>query len=113
MQAAILTSKTSTCIPCYYNNASGCFISISHLWVDKGVAACTGHTRHASTCFWCSGQDVPGKWYFLLVLVLTVVKQAAPNNCSTQYQAALQQVLDLREKCDEAAYKDCCEVSYS
>ena len=46
-----------------------------------------------------------------LVLALAVIARAAPNNCSTQYQAALQQVLDLKETCSEAVYKDCCEVS--
>ena len=45
----------------------------------------------------------------LLTLVVTVC--TAPNNCSTQYQAALQQVLNLKESCSEAVYKDCCEVS--
>ena len=40
-----------------------------------------------------------------------VIVNAAPNNCSTQYQAALQQVLDLKETCREAVFKDCCEVS--
>ena len=45
----------------------------------------------------------------LLALVATV--QAASNNCSIKYQAALQQVLDLRKSCSEAVYKDCCEVS--
>ena len=44
------------------------------------------------------------------VAVLSTV-QAAPLNCTTQYQAALQQVLDLKETCSEAAYRDCCEVS--
>ena len=48
---------------------------------------------------------------FLLPLALVATVQAAPNNCSTKYQAALQQVLDLKETCSEAVYKDCCEVS--
>ena len=47
----------------------------------------------------------------ITLLVLAVTVQAAPNNCSTEYQAALQQVLDLKESCSEAVYKDCCEVS--
>ena len=46
-----------------------------------------------------------------VVLVMICAAQTAPNNCSTQYQAALQQVLDLEETCSEAVYKDCCEVS--
>ena len=48
---------------------------------------------------------------FVLVLTLAGIVNAAPNNCSTQYQAALQQVLDLKESCCEAVYKDCCEVN--
>ena len=47
----------------------------------------------------------------ILVLALVVTAWTAPNNCSTQYQAALQQVLDIKETCSEAVYKDCCEVS--
>ena len=47
---------------------------------------------------------------FLVVLV-TCTAQAASNNCTTQYQAALRQVLDLKETCSEAVYEDCCEVS--
>ena len=47
----------------------------------------------------------------LLVFGLVAIVSAAPNNeCSTKYQAALQQVLDLKESCSEAVYKDCCEV---
>ena len=46
-----------------------------------------------------------------LALVVTVA-WTAPDNCTTQYQAALQQVLELKETCSEAVYKDCCEVSY-
>ena len=30
------------------------------------------------------------------------------EDCATEYQAALQQVLDLKETCNEAVYKDCC-----
>ena len=48
----------------------------------------------------------------LSVLFLVARVQVAPNNCSDQYQAALQQVLDVKEKCGEVAYKDCCEVGY-
>jgi hypothetical protein len=32
------------------------------------------------------------------------------EDCATEYQAALQQVLDLKETCNGAVYKDCCEV---
>lgn len=46
--------------------------------------------------------------FCLTVLVATV--QAVPNNCSTQYQAALQQVMDLKETCSEAVFSGCCEV---
>ena len=50
-----------------------------------------------------------------LVLVITCTAQAAPNNCTVYpvpgNQAVLQQVLDLKETCSEAVYKDCCEVS--
>ena len=44
---------------------------------------------------------------FILVLALAVTAWGAPNNCSIQYQAALQQVLDLKDTCSEAVYKDC------
>ena len=47
-----------------------------------------------------------------LALLVASRAWAAPNNCTTQYQAALQQVLELKETCIEAVYKDCCEVSY-
>ena len=42
----------------------------------------------------------------ILVLALVVTAWTAPNNCSTQYQAALQQVLDIKETCSEAVYKE-------
>ena len=45
------------------------------------------------------------------LLTLVASTQAVPYNCSTQYQAAMQLVLDLREMCSEAIYEDCCEVS--
>ena len=38
---------------------------------------------------------------FILALALTVVVQGISNNCSTQYQAAVQRVLDLKEACSE------------
>ena len=50
----------------------------------------------------------------LLMIGLMVTVNSAPNkDCTTQYQAALQQVLDLKETCSEAVYKDycICEVS--
>ena len=47
---------------------------------------------------------------FIVAMALATTVQAAPNNCITQYQAALQQVLDLKETCSEAVYMDCCEV---
>ena len=49
---------------------------------------------------------------FLLVTILVVActVQAAPNNCSAQYQIALQHVVNLKKICKEAVYKDCCEV---
>ena len=45
----------------------------------------------------------------LLVFGLMAKANTAPNNadnCLTQYQAALQQTLDLKETCIEAVYKD-------
>ena len=44
----------------------------------------------------------------LIATVATVL--AAPDNCSSQYQTALQQVVDLKKGCPEAVIKDCCEV---
>jgi hypothetical protein len=46
----------------------------------------------------------------LLVFGLMVIVNS--EDCATEYQAALQQMLDLKETCSEAVYKDCCEVSY-
>ena len=58
--------------------------------------------------------DGPTILIFLALTVVTSKAWAAPiaNNCTTQYQAAIQQVLELKETCSEAVYKDCCEVSY-
>ena len=47
-----------------------------------------------------------------VVLVAACTVQAAPNNCSAQYQAALQQVVNLKKICKEVVYKDCCEVRW-
>ena len=49
---------------------------------------------------------------FLLATVLVAARtvQAASNNCSAQYQTALQEVVKLKKICKEAVYKDCCEV---
>ena len=49
--------------------------------------------------------------FFLVMALAAAVQAAASNNCSTQYQAAVQRVLDLKEACGEVVYKDCCEVS--
>ena len=35
------------------------------------------------------------------------------QDCATEYQTALQKVLDLKETCNEVIYKDCCEVSFT
>ena len=45
----------------------------------------------------------------LLVFGLMVIVKS--EDCATEYQAALQQMLDLKETCNEAIYQDCCEVS--
>ena len=50
--------------------------------------------------------------FVIIILIIAVTAQAAPNNCSAQYQDALQKVMGLKETCREAVYKDCCEVSY-
>ena len=47
-----------------------------------------------------------------LVLVAASTAQVAPNNCSTQYQDALKLILNLKETCRDAIYKDCCEVNF-
>ena len=47
----------------------------------------------------------------ILVLPLVMVAQGIPLNCSTQFRAALHQVIELRKTCGEAVYRDCCEVS--
>ena len=48
--------------------------------------------------------------FLVTVLVAASTVQAAPNNCTAQYQTALQQMLNLKKNCGEAVYKDCCEV---
>ena len=48
----------------------------------------------------------------LLVFGLMVIVNSH-QHCATEYQAALQKVLDLKETCNEAVYKDCCEVSFN
>ena len=56
---------------------------------------------------------VIGLLVFGLMATANTAHNLAPNNannCLTQYQAALQQALDLKETCSEAVYKDCCEV---
>ena len=50
--------------------------------------------------------------FVIIILIIAITAQAAPNNCSAQYQDALQKVMGLKETCREAVYKDCCEVSY-
>ena len=57
--------------------------------------------------------DSPAILIFLALTVVPSKAWAAPNNCTTQYQAAIQQVLELKETCSEAVYKDCCEVNYN
>ena len=57
--------------------------------------------------------DSPTILIFLALTVVTSKAWAAPSNCTTQYQAAIQQVLELKETCSEAVYKDCCEVNYN
>ena len=47
------------------------------------------------------------------LLLFGLIVTVNSEDCSTQYQAALQQVLDLKETCSEAVYKDCCEVGYT
>ena len=44
----------------------------------------------------------------IVAIVATVL--ATPDSCSTQYQEALRQVMDLRNSCPHAVMKDCCEV---
>ena len=56
----------------------------------------------------CSKATASG---IILVLPLVMVAQAMPLNCSTQFRAALHQVIELRKTCGEAVYRDCCEVS--
>ena len=46
----------------------------------------------------------------LLLLLAAHSVHATPNNCTRQYQAALEKVFDIKESCSEAVYKDCCEV---
>ena len=51
--------------------------------------------------------------FLVIVLVTAGTVQAIPNNCSAQYQTALQQVLNIKKNCEEVVYKDCCEVRFT
>ena len=44
-------------------------------------------------------------------IVHSVSAHAVPQNCSAQYQAALQDVIDIKKECDDAVFYDCCQVS--
>ena len=48
----------------------------------------------------------------LLVAALVSDVSALPlNNCTARYQAALDEVLTIKEQCEGAAFYDCCQVS--
>ena len=49
--------------------------------------------------------------FLVTVLVAACTVQAAPDNCSAQYQTALQEVINLKKICSDAVNKDCYEVS--
>ena len=44
-----------------------------------------------------------------LTLVATEV-QGKPTTCAKHYQSTLEFLLTLKETCDEATFKDCCQV---
>ena len=44
-----------------------------------------------------------------MTLVATEV-QGKPTTCARHYQSTLEFLLTLRETCDEATFKDCCQV---
>ena len=47
----------------------------------------------------------------LLVGALVSNVSALPlNNCTARYQAALKEVLTIKEQCEGAAFYDCCQV---
>ena len=47
----------------------------------------------------------------LLVAALVSDVSALPlNNCTARYQAALEEVLTIKEQCKGAAFYDCCQV---
>ena len=56
------------------------------------------------------GSNYQAKYLLLAFISVVAIVLAAPNNCSIQYQAALQEVLDLKKSCHDAVIKDCCEV---
>ena len=47
---------------------------------------------------------------FIVALPALVSVSASEAHCGQQYQAALQEVLRLKEKCGLAAFYDCCQV---
>ena len=57
------------------------------------------------------GGKCQANYLFLAFVSVLAVVLAAPDNCSIQYQAALQQVVDLKKSCSDAVIKDCCEVN--
>ena len=47
----------------------------------------------------------------MLVAALVSDVSALPlNNCTACYQAALEEVLTIKEQCEGAAFYDCCQV---
>ena len=47
----------------------------------------------------------------LLAVALVSDVSALPlNNCTARYQAALEEVLTIKEQCKGAAFYDCCQV---
>ena len=51
----------------------------------------------------------------LALIATAATVMAAPDmyNCSTQYQVALQQVVDIKKRCPDTIIKDYCEVCVS
>ncbi len=50
--------------------------------------------------------------YFSIILSALILASAegAPSNCGQTYQTLLQDLVTLKESCDVAAFKDCCQV---
>ena len=46
----------------------------------------------------------------LVAALVSDVSALSLNNCTSRYQAALEEALTIKEQCEGAAFYDCCQV---